>query len=111
MGSMDKLNRITEAFSDTGIGLTSGVFGTDHASLSSISRFPMETLKADHSLAIQMTSNPKNTTIVLAVIALALGMVLKIIAENARVIGRKNFVSHIPCPLQIFSTDGRGQYL
>ncbi len=82
MENVDQLSGVMDAFRERGLGLALDDFGTGHSSLSSLSRFPIETLKVDRSFIIQMTRDPKSAAIVQAVIALAHSMELRVIAEG-----------------------------
>jgi diguanylate cyclase (GGDEF)-like protein len=57
-------------------------FGTGHASLQLLSRFPVDTLQLDRSFVTQLGQSPRATTIAQAVIALAHGLGLTVVAEG-----------------------------
>lgn len=57
-------------------------FGTGYSSLSSLQRFPVDTLQLDHSFVANLGRNKEATTIAQAVIGLAHGLGLKVVAEG-----------------------------
>lgn len=57
-------------------------FGTGYSSLSHLQRFPLNMLKIDQSFTRDMTSNSANASITRAIISLAHGMNLSVLAEG-----------------------------
>jgi EAL domain-containing protein (putative c-di-GMP-specific phosphodiesterase class I) len=57
-------------------------FGTGYSSLSSLQRFPVDTLQLDHSFVANLGRSNAATTIAQAVIGLAHGLGLKVVAEG-----------------------------
>jgi EAL domain-containing protein (putative c-di-GMP-specific phosphodiesterase class I) len=57
-------------------------FGTGYSSLSSLQRFPVDTLQLDHSFVANLGRNKEANTIAHAVIGLAHGLGLKVVAEG-----------------------------
>jgi diguanylate cyclase (GGDEF)-like protein/PAS domain S-box-containing protein len=67
-----------------GIGVEIAVenFGTGYSSLAHLRRFPVDTLKIDHSFVAGLGRNPEDAAIVRAVLALARTLDLAVVAEG-----------------------------
>jgi EAL domain-containing protein (putative c-di-GMP-specific phosphodiesterase class I) len=67
-------------------------FGTGYSSLSSLQRFPVDTLQLDHSFVANLGRSKEATTIAQAVIGLAHGLGLKVVAEGVE---RPDQIEHL----------------
>lgn len=65
-----------------GVRLSIDDFGTGYSSLSHLQRFPLNMLKIDQSFARDVTRNAANASITRAIISLAHGMNLSVLAEG-----------------------------
>ncbi len=84
---------------EMGITLAIDDFGTGHSSLSYLKRFPIDMLKIDRSFVCDLETNADDSKIITAIIALAQGLELKVIAEGVETKEQKNFLIEQHCDL------------
>ncbi len=83
-GSVMLLNEIA----DMGIHIAVDDFGTGYSSLSYLKRLPIGTLKVDQSFIRDITVDPNDTAIVVAIINMAKSLDLQIVAEGIETAGQ-----------------------
>jgi len=88
---------ILHALKRMGIHLSIDDFGTGYSSLSYLKRFPIDQLKIDKSFVSDVTINQDNTSIAMAVIAMAHNMRLKVIAEGVENPAQLAFLQKYQC--------------
>lgn len=78
----DKVIDTLHEIKKMGIHISIDDFGTGHSSLSNLQRLPVDTVKIDKSFICNITSDKGNAAIALAVMGMARGMGLRVIAEG-----------------------------
>jgi diguanylate cyclase (GGDEF)-like protein len=82
MTSADESVAMLEQLSRLGVVVAMDDFGTGYSSMSYLQRFPIDKLKIDISFIRNLNSNPNDVSIVGAIISLAHGLRLKVVAEG-----------------------------
>ena len=71
-----------ENLSDMGVKLALDDFGTGYSSLAYLKRFPMDSLKIDKAFIDDITTSPKDRSMVASIIGMAHNLGLKVIAKG-----------------------------
>ncbi|RLA46852.1 MAG: GGDEF domain-containing protein, partial [Gammaproteobacteria bacterium] len=82
---MDDTDATLSALDDLkelGVNLSIDDFGTGYSSLSYLSRFPLDELKIDRSFVIDYDKSENDASLIIAIIAMARSMKLKLVAEG-----------------------------
>jgi len=82
MGNIDLIVKVLLELKSQGIKISIDDFGTGYSSLSWLSNLPVDTIKIDRSLIINLDTNSKNIAIIKAIIAVANSLKIKVIAEG-----------------------------
>ena len=89
--------RTLRGLKESGVRISVDDFGTGYSSLAYLKRFPIDALKIDHAFIRDVTTNPEDAAIALAIIGLAHGLKLKVVAEGVETEGQLNFLSMHAC--------------
>ncbi len=89
--------RTLRGLKESGVRISVDDFGTGYSSLAYLKRFPIDALKIDHAFIRDVTTNPEDAAIALAIIGLAHSLKLKVVAEGVETEGQLNFLSMHAC--------------
>jgi EAL domain-containing protein (putative c-di-GMP-specific phosphodiesterase class I) len=82
MKRAESAQSVLQALKVRGVHIAIDDFGTGYSSLSQLGKFPVYALKIDQSFVRQITTAPKETSIVRAVISMGRSLNLRVIAEG-----------------------------
>ncbi|MGH8718767.1 MAG: putative bifunctional diguanylate cyclase/phosphodiesterase, partial [Burkholderiales bacterium] len=88
---------VLRAVKEMGVALTVDDFGTGYSSLSYLKHFPVDRLKVDKVFVREVTSDADDAAIVTAVVAMAHGLELKVVAEGVETQGQLDFLRAHDC--------------
>lgn len=91
--ALDVLNDVR----DLNVGLSLDDFGTGYSSLAYLQRFPFNKLKIDCSFVADITRNPSNAAITLAIIDIAHRLNLRVVAEGVETEGQLSYLRQHLC--------------
>ena len=97
MDSVDEAAATLQELRTTGIKISLDDFGTGHSSLSRLRRLPIDHLKIDQSFVCNLTTEPEDAAICLAIIGLAHNLRMSVIAEGVETEGQANYLRQHHC--------------
>jgi diguanylate cyclase (GGDEF)-like protein len=86
-----------EGLSKMGVRLAIDDFGTGHSSLSYLKRFKIDTLKIDRSFVSSLPGSSDDKAIATAVIALARGLDMSVVAEGVETVAQADLLRELGC--------------
>lgn len=97
MQDVEQAVQTMTALKDIGIRLAIDDFGTGYSSLSHLRQFPIDQLKIDRSFVHDISANPDNAAIALAVVSMAHSLHLSVVAEGVETEAQYTFLQHKQC--------------
>ena len=88
-----------QAIRKLGVGISIDDFGTGYSSLSYLKKFPVTKLKIDRSFIADITEDTDDRTLVQAILAMAKGMGLTVVAEGVEDAEQLEFLREHRCDL------------
>ncbi len=98
MGDIDHTLSVLQALHDKGIALALDDFGTGYSSLSYLRKFPFDILKIDQAFVKDMVHSDDAAEITRAIVALAKGLQMGLIAEGIETEEQLNQIKGYDCP-------------
>jgi diguanylate cyclase (GGDEF)-like protein/PAS domain S-box-containing protein len=90
-------SRTLKSLKDMGVHLSIDDFGTGYSSFSYLTRFPLDTLKIDRSFVSQVDNDASSAMLTRAIIAMAHGLGLKVVAEGVEMSSQRDFLIAEDC--------------
>ena len=97
MQDIDTAASTMRALHCSGINISIDDFGTGYSSLNHLKRFPIKTVKIDRSFIRDIANDSDDTAIVSAIIAMAHGMDLMVVAEGVETGEQLNILRDLQC--------------
>ena len=88
---------VLRALKRLGVKVAVDDFGTGHSSLSRLKQFPVDTVKIDREFVTDLEHNLASRLIVEAVVGLAHGLGMKVVAEGIETPGQRDEVATLAC--------------
>jgi EAL domain-containing protein (putative c-di-GMP-specific phosphodiesterase class I) len=97
LGEDDRAARALQDLKSIGMTLALDDFGTGYSSLNFVTRFPVDVLKIDRSIASEVEGDPGAVTVVSAIIAIANDLALQVVAEGVDSMGQVRRLRELGC--------------
>jgi diguanylate cyclase (GGDEF)-like protein/PAS domain S-box-containing protein len=94
---LDAIKKVLHRLREEGFGVAIDDFGTGYSSLSHLKHFPIDTLKIDISFIADLETDPGDAAITEAIIALAKGLGLRVVAEGVGTREQLDFLEKRGC--------------
>jgi len=94
---LESIRKVLQQLRDCGFSVAIDDFGTGYSSLSHLKHFPIDTLKIDISFIADLETDPGDAAITEAIIALARGLGLSVVAEGVGTQAQLEFLQDRGC--------------
>ena len=94
---LDSIKKVLQQLREEGFSVAIDDFGTGYSSLSHLKHFPIDTLKIDISFIADLETDPGDAAITEAIIALARGLGLRVVAEGVGTKAQLDFLDVRGC--------------
>jgi diguanylate cyclase (GGDEF)-like protein len=94
---LDAIRKVLGELRRLGFGVAIDDFGTGYSSLTHLKHFPIDTLKIDISFIADLETDPGDAAITEAIIGLARGLGLKVVAEGVGTRSQLDFLARRGC--------------
>jgi diguanylate cyclase (GGDEF)-like protein/PAS domain S-box-containing protein len=91
--AIEQLDRLCQL----GVSVAIDDFGTGYSSLSYLHRFPIHTIKIDRSFVMEIHEESKSFPVVLAIISIARGLNLNLVAEGVETLVQERYLENAGC--------------
>ena len=92
-----EVNKYISEISNCGVRLSVDDFGTGFSALSYLKNYPVNTVKIDRSFIMDLPGDKENEVLVQAIIAMAHGLRLEVIAEGVETAEQWEFLRNLDC--------------
>lgn len=97
LSDSDKITQQLLDIKELGFSMSIDDFGTGYSSLSYLKRCPVSTVKIDKSFVHGLPDDQENVTLVTAIVAMAHGLNLKVVAEGVETQAQWDFMKEVNC--------------
>ena len=94
---LDAIRKVLHQLRDEGFAVAIDDFGTGYSSLTHLKHFPIDTLKIDISFIADLETDPGDAAITEAIIGLARGLGLRVVAEGVETQMQLDFLAQRGC--------------